>query len=248
MSSLLSDGWGEFLSGFLWDWYVTLTFAGDVKSFTAHHRCEAWLKSLDKAAGQSIIWFRGDEYGERFGKFHMHLLIGGAGHLHRFTWMNRWQARNGFARILPFDSAKGAAYYVSKYVTKQFGEWDIGGDIEAFQIQQSNLPLIGQRGWGNNRDLSITIDSKPTQEGQLVGTGRGDIDTNRIQQSILPLTDQPGTKPDLSIPNDSKPTQKRRPVRTGHQLPISDFKEPDLREFETDPIQLSFLEQTERRR
>ena len=32
------------------------------------------------------------------------------------------------------------------------------------------------------------------------------------------------------------------------QLPISDFKQPDLREFETDEIRMSFQEQTKRKR
>jgi hypothetical protein len=32
--------------------------------------------------------------------------------------------KSWFARILPFDPSLGAAYYVSMYVTKQFGGWD----------------------------------------------------------------------------------------------------------------------------
>ena len=73
----------------------------------------------------------------------MHLLIANVAHLHRFTWMKRWEVRNGFARIFEFDSAKGAPYYVAKYVTKQFGEWQLSDNIEAFRIQQPILPLIG---------------------------------------------------------------------------------------------------------
>jgi hypothetical protein len=115
MSSPLVEGWGDFLSQFHWDWFVTLTFNFDVKTFTAHRRCATWLRELENAAGSPIFWFRGDEYGERFGRFHMHLLIGNVAHLGRIAWMNRWQKRNGFARVFPFDPAKGAAYYVAKY-------------------------------------------------------------------------------------------------------------------------------------
>ena len=146
MSNPLVDGWGEFLGGFYWDWFVTLTFEGDVKTFTAHNRCEAWLTSLEKAAGQPISWFRGDEYGEKFGKFHIHLLIGNVAGLHRFTWMKRWEARNGFARILPFDPTKDAPFSVAKYVTKQFGDWELSSNITAFRVQQPVLPLVGQIG------------------------------------------------------------------------------------------------------
>jgi hypothetical protein len=146
MSNPLSDGWGGFLGQFHWDWFVTLTFARDVKSFTAHNRCNAWLHSLEKAAGHPIAWFRGDECGNRFGKFHMHLLIANVAHLHRFTWMGRWEARNGWARIFEFNPTLGASYYVAKYVTKQFGEWELSDNIAAFRIQQPVFPLVDQRG------------------------------------------------------------------------------------------------------
>jgi hypothetical protein len=207
----LSDGWGEFLSEFHWDWYVTLTFAGDVKTFTARNRCNAWLRGIAKAAGQPISWFRGDEYGERLGKFHMHLLIGGVAHLHRFTWMKRWE-KNGYARVFEFDSNQAAPFYVSKYVTKQFGEWEIGGDTEAFRIQQPNLPLTGQRGSGNNRVPEPETHGAP------------------IQYPIREII------------------REKRSGGTACQLPLSDFRTPDLREIETDEIRKMFEEQTKRTR
>lgn len=163
MSNPLSDAWGDFLSQYRWDWFVTLTFEGDVKTFTAHRRCNVWLRSLEKAAGQPIAWFRGDEFGEKFGKFHMHLLIANVAHLHRFTWMKQWKDRNGFARIFEFDPSKGATYYIAKYVTKQFGEWDLSDKIEAFLIQQPVLPLIGQRGSPNICGTRARAQRRPTR-------------------------------------------------------------------------------------
>jgi hypothetical protein len=201
VSNPLSDAWGDFLAPFPWDWFVTLTFADEVKSFTGRNRCNAWLKSLGKAAGQPIFWFLGEELGDRSGRFHIHLLIGNVAHLHRFTWIKRWEVRNGWARIFEFDPSLGAAYYVAKYVTKQFGEWDLSDNLNAFRIQQPVLPLTGQR--GSNRDSSMPIDSKPVQ---------------------------------------------RRPIGLGHQLPISDFTEPDLAELAIDPVLVSFRDQTMRRR
>lgn len=43
-------------------------------------------------------------------------------------------------------SFKGVACYIAKYVTKQFGDWDLSDNIVAFRIQQSALLLIEQRG------------------------------------------------------------------------------------------------------
>lgn len=45
----------------------------------------------------------------------------------------------GIARVLPYDPDLGANYYVSKYVTKQLGEWELVG-----------FPAIPQRPLGQN--------------------------------------------------------------------------------------------------
>ena len=76
------------------------------------------MRDVEQAAGLPIAWFRADEYGPLGGRLHLHALVSNVGHLRRLTWMDRWDARNGYARILKFDPEKGAAYYCAKYVTK----------------------------------------------------------------------------------------------------------------------------------
>ncbi len=221
MSNPLSDAWGDFLGQYHWDWFVTLTFAGDVKTFTAHNRCNAWLRSLEKAAGHPIAWFRGDEYGNKFGKFHMHLLIDGVAHLHRFTWMNRWEVRNGWARILEFDSSQGASYYVGKYVTKQFGEWDLSDNRDAFKLQQLVIPLAGQEG----------SPSSEKKERQRI--------VKEFEDRVDPA--QPKLVADL--------TRHAHIANLGtNQLSFADYTEPDLSEVDLDPIRADFQLQTKRKR
>jgi hypothetical protein len=222
MSSPLSDAWGEFLGGYPWDWFVTLTFAGDIKTFTAHNRCGTWLRSLGKAAGHPITWFRGDECGNKFGKFNMHLLIGNVAHLHRFTWMRRWEVRNGWARIFEFNPALGASYYVAKYVTKQFGEWDLSDNIGASKIQQPILPLIGQLGSPSTEKIEQLQTVKEFEE--------------RLQSTPLQLS----VGPHPVLPPTFHPATKQRS--------LGDYKEPDLSEVDLDPIRASFHLQTIRRR
>jgi hypothetical protein len=139
MQSHLAEAWGEFLGRFPWDWFCTLTFRDPVPSFTAHRRFEYFARDLERAAGQPIAWFRGDEYGPRGGRLHIHALIANVANLDRFTWMARWENRNGYARIFIFDPTQGAAYYCAKYVTKQFGDWDLSNDLEAFKTYQPIL-------------------------------------------------------------------------------------------------------------
>jgi len=143
MNRQLAVAWGQFLSQFLWDWYVTLTFRDWAKSFRAHRLFEQFVREIEVASGIPIFWFRADEVGTHGGRFHIHALIGNVAQLRRLTWMDRWQELAGIARILPFNSKQGAAYYCAKYVTKQFGDWQLSDNLRAFNSYQPVLPLEG---------------------------------------------------------------------------------------------------------
>jgi hypothetical protein len=101
MDAALAEAWGEFLAGYPWDWFVTLTFREPPGSF-----------------------------------LHIHALMLNTSHLPRMAWLNEWNRRAGFARILPFDAARGAAFCCSKYVTKQFGDYDFSENIQAFKASR----------------------------------------------------------------------------------------------------------------
>ena len=139
MQNHLAEAWGKFLGGFPWDWFCTLTFREPVSSFTAHRRFGYFMRDVECAAGLPIAWFRGDEYGPHGGRLHLHALVSNVAHLRRLTWMDHWDKRNGYARILPFDPEQGAAYYCAKYVTKQFGDWDLSENVAAFGQYQPTL-------------------------------------------------------------------------------------------------------------
>ncbi|MGA2979620.1 MAG: hypothetical protein ABSD76_08520 [Terriglobales bacterium] len=143
MKSQLAEGWGQFLSQFPWDWFATLTFREEVKSFSAHRLFARFARGIERAAEQPIFWFRADEIGSRLGRFHIHALFGNVSHLRRLFWMDRWSDVAGYARILPFNDKRGAAYYCAKYLTKQDGDWEMSANINAFQQYQPSLPLTG---------------------------------------------------------------------------------------------------------
>ena len=136
MDAALTEAWGEFLAGYPWDWFVTLTFREPPGSFRAHRMFDRFARDIEKAANVTIGWFRGDEYGPIGGRLHIHALMLNTSHLPRMAWLNEWNRRAGFARILPFDAAKGAAFYCSKYVTKQFGDYDFSENIQAFKASR----------------------------------------------------------------------------------------------------------------
>jgi hypothetical protein len=61
MKGLVAVGWGQFLSRFSWDWFLSLTFRDEVKSFRAHRLFGYFVRDLEKAAGIPIFWFRAEE-------------------------------------------------------------------------------------------------------------------------------------------------------------------------------------------
>ena len=83
--------------------------------------------------------FRVDEYGPRRGRLHIHALLGNTQGIKRWCGQNlppgqwgksccfvhAWQC--GYARVLEYDPKLGARYYVSKYITKAFGDWQLYG-------------------------------------------------------------------------------------------------------------------------
>lgn len=181
MTEQLAEAWGTFLAGYPWDWFLTLTFREPPGSFRAHRMFDRFARDIERAANAPIGWFRADEYGSIGGHLHIHGLMLGTGHLSRMAWLHEWNRWAGFARILPFDPAKGAAFYCSKYVTKQFGDYDFSENIQAFRgtrpavqpllsygSELLSLPSSSQ----SSRRAPLAVPSKPqfrnTAEEQLI--------------------------------------------------------------------------------
>lgn len=134
-------GWLDQLAP--WDWFSTYTFSELTSAEGAHHMFRIHLGWLEKKAGIPIYAFRADEYGAQRGRLHIHALIGNVARLTAFcgeryapgTWgrpccgLHGWPC--GIARVLPYDPAIGATGYVTKYVTKDFGDYELIGIPEA---------------------------------------------------------------------------------------------------------------------
>jgi hypothetical protein len=106
-------------------------------------------------------------------------------------------------------------------VTKQFGEWELSDNLNAFRVHQPVLLLVGQVG--------SPISEK--KEGQRVVMEFEDqIDPGQPKRSGH-LTRQP------HIANLGT-----------NQLSLSDYTEPDLSEVDLDPIRADFQLQTKRKR
>ena len=116
---------------------------------------------LESKINSRVDYFVGEELG-KLGRFHQHALLAGdeLRELRRDELWKWWDKRAGRNRIEPFDSRRGAAYYLaSAYPAKQTGlnanrglEWD---------IRAGNRPLISHkssRGGGLVLTPSVDLD------------------------------------------------------------------------------------------
>lgn len=146
-----------------WDWFGTYTFSDLITPPGARYWFQRYLTLVEDAVNgwkypppsrrngwgyvddqrslprSRVHAFRGDEYGPRGGRLHIHALIGNVAGLRRYCdqrlpageWgkkccmLHAWPC--GHARVLRYDPKKGASYYVAKYCIKSLGDWELYG-------------------------------------------------------------------------------------------------------------------------
>lgn len=122
--SEVATDFGITLARIQWDFFATLTFAGNVpKPKIAYGLAFRWLQELAKKCGapynRLLIALRGEE-GEENGRFHFHCLVGGTltrnYHTlqHQAEWL--WKIQSGGARVdvRQYDRSLAGADYVCK--------------------------------------------------------------------------------------------------------------------------------------
>lgn len=152
----VKGAWGEWLSRWQWDWWVTLTYDPKRRpSASATHTAVGWSLSnrhwhewLAEAVGDSSgsspwpgspFWVRGREPNPwRYGT-HFHALVGGVGtDTSRKRAWESWFIKHGLARIEPYDPRRGAGYYVSKYVIKELGDITFSPNLDSMAPRSTN--------------------------------------------------------------------------------------------------------------
>ena len=147
---------GEFLSLPQWEWFVTQTFKAEYVSPKQSDRAwYSWFNGLRvsaKAKGltpsiygeQAPFYFRVTELQNR-GTLHFHSLIGNVGDIRRLLFKDMWEL-NGYARVEAYDPARGANFYVGKYLTKTEGDIRFSHNLRHHLTQLETSDILG----GNN--------------------------------------------------------------------------------------------------
>jgi hypothetical protein len=119
-----NDQWrnefSDWLAGFPWQWFVTLTFLPGSTEPKARWRLRAWVNELQQSLGtKDFEWVAIPEWGRTLLDFHFHVLVAGLQRWHakeRHEWMRRWNQFSGDALITPFNPNAGGIRYMLKRV------------------------------------------------------------------------------------------------------------------------------------
>lgn len=219
MTRDIADAWGRFLGAYPWTWFLTLTFSpqsrgdgvdsagrdtkkaddgpspfrprpiAETSAFRAHRIFETFTREIEKSVGAPVAWFRADEYGPQGGRLHLHALMTNTESQHRWSWMKRWEELAGYARILPFDPARGAAFYCAKYVAKQFGDWAVSSNLAA---QMAPSPATQASFWPGAR-TARKQDDAPRSTGPSYPLHRNTVEDRLVREldaNRKPLTSE----------------------------------------------------------
>jgi catechol 2,3-dioxygenase-like lactoylglutathione lyase family enzyme len=146
-----------FLDRFKWDRFATYTTNMLVKPETVHTMFRHHLQFIEEKTHIAPYAFVADEYGVLNGRFHIHALIGNVRAFPAFCGellpprepgdkprpccgVHSWPG--GYARVFVYDPEIKASGYVSKYVVKNFGHYDLIGDFVQVASPETQLSLI----------------------------------------------------------------------------------------------------------
>ena len=132
--------WGEWLTGFLWAHFATLTFRHQPAVPAAIRDFKVWVRRLEQRALERVYWFYALERGAA-GMLHLHCLVSGTRELSGGSLEDAWSW--GRADASPYDPERGASYYVTKAVASDAAEYDIDPPPRPRREPSGSGPLRG---------------------------------------------------------------------------------------------------------
>jgi len=112
----LIDAYSDWLAGFKWCWFGTLTFRrSDIPFSIADHTFKDWIREIETGDGaDDFRWFRVTERGAYGCNLHFHILIGGLRNGTKLPWILRWNEMAGDALITYYFRSGNATRYIVK--------------------------------------------------------------------------------------------------------------------------------------
>lgn len=105
---------------------MTLTFKDFPKTYTAINRVRRFLRYVEATVKHKIAYYIAMEY-TKLGCPHFHLLMGNVDRVKYKLLHKWWYVKYGLTRFEVYDRKKGARHYLTKYVVKRDGWYEIKG-------------------------------------------------------------------------------------------------------------------------
>lgn len=143
----LSQHWGDWLKTFEWEAWGTMTLRyADPTHEQMQRAWSRFVATLRREGERDLSFFVGHEVGAQ-GRIHLHCLLAGL-QLKRTSVWRWWHERYGRCEVKGYDPEKGAAHYISKYVTKELAHYDL--DLRGFKCLEQS-PSSGSPTWKRTR-------------------------------------------------------------------------------------------------
>ena len=124
----MRDALVEKLLIYSWRFYFTGTFGHGMETkniFTVKRRFYKFLNQVRKECGTNSTNFFFAIEPHRTGFYHIHVLLGNMVGVCKFCLWLKWFREYGRCHVSDYDPELGAGYYLTKYVTKGFCDWEL---------------------------------------------------------------------------------------------------------------------------
>lgn len=116
--------WGDWLRCYQWSHVVTLTTRHPTTATQLRKQFHnAFIRRLGRLARRSVQWFFAIESGPLGDQPHVHALISGTSELTVAQIAGAW--KEGITRVNAYDARRGAAFYVSKELSRIPDDYDM---------------------------------------------------------------------------------------------------------------------------
>lgn len=120
LSRQIRKAGGDWLDKYPWRWYATLTFREDTSAVAA----KALFKSFIPQFGPKLFYFLVIEQHKWHHSVHIHALMGGMFNSNPRPAMKSWFKLHGNAEIKPYDAQRPARFYIWKFLTNPYCDFD----------------------------------------------------------------------------------------------------------------------------
>jgi hypothetical protein len=112
----LKNSYVQWLAGYDWTWFGTLTLRNGIRRKNADRLFRSWIRDLEEIEGRPLSWARMGEYSQENHRFHFHVLVAGVQRCDPTFAELRWERMAGDALIDIYEPGERGLPYMLKSI------------------------------------------------------------------------------------------------------------------------------------